>query len=140
MRKIDKLNPLARRMADALLRDFPKFRRRLEVLAGGDFRTHVVAPKGSSAHGLRVCTANAQDTWVQIGVPNAFYSVDTEQELLEVVAGLLSDELQFAVKDKVGRWCETTLVRDAEDLPLRKGERGRTYSWSGKRDSQLPPK
>jgi hypothetical protein len=88
MRKLEQLNPLARRMAQALLAALPQFRRRLEVLKNGGFRTHIPAPKGSKAYGLRVCTVNGADTWVQFGVQNAFYDAESERQLLRIVRGL----------------------------------------------------
>ena len=137
MKKIDQLNPLARRMADTLFVAFPSFARRLEVIAKGDFRTHIRAPKGSKAYGLRVCTLNGEDTWVQFGVQYAWYPVDTEKELLEIVRGLLTDRLKFAVKERHGKHTWTTLVRKAEDLAVKRGEVAKILSWSGTKDAQL---
>ena len=139
MRKLDQLNPLARRMAQALLAALPQFRRRLEVLKNGDFRTHIRAPRGSKAYGLRVCTANGKDTWVQFGVPNAFYDADSERELLKIVNGLMADRLKFALKERKGKWTYTTLVRRPGDLVLGRGETGHIYSWSGTKDELLAP-
>jgi len=139
MRKFEQMNPLARRMAQALLAAFPQFTRRLDVLKNGDFRTHIRAPKGSNAYGLRVCTVNGEDTWVQFGVPNAFYDAESEGQLLEIVKGLMADQLKFALKEKKGKWTYTTLVRRPEDLEVRRGETARIFSWSGARDTSLTP-
>lgn len=140
MRKLEQLNPRARRMADALLSVFPEFRRRLEVLEQGDFRTHIRAPKGSQVYGLRVSTARAgEDTWIQFGVPNAFYDAETTKDLIQILRGLTSDRLRFALKEKNGKWTFTTLIRKRGDLVLHRGETGRVFSWSGARDETLSP-
>jgi hypothetical protein len=123
------------------LHEFPQFRRRVEVLAHGDFRTHIRAPKGSKVYGLRVSTARAgEDTWIQFGVPNAFYDAATEKQLVRLVKGLLSDCLKFALKEKRGKWIYTTLVQKSGDLVLGRGETGRIFSWSGAKDETLLPK
>src|SRR5437879_6410415 len=116
MHKLEKLNPLARKMARALLGAFPQFKRHLEVLDKGDFRTHIRAPKGSKVYGLRVCTVNGEDTWIQFGVPNAFYDADTERQLLQIIRSLMADRLKFGIKERKGKWTYTTLVRKPADL------------------------
>ncbi|MSR64926.1 MAG: hypothetical protein EXS18_03995 [Verrucomicrobiae bacterium] len=141
MRKLDQLNPRARRMVQALLDAFPQFRSRLEVLEHGDFRTHICAPKGSKVFGLRVCTARGgEDAWIQFGVPNAFYDADSAKQLLKIVRGLISDRLKFALKEKNGKWVYTTLVRKSGDVVLGRGETGKMFSWSGTKDKTLVPK
>lgn len=88
MGKLEHLNPRARRMAEALVNAFPQFRRRLEVMERSDFRTHIRAPKGSRVYGLQVCTARrGEDTWIQFGVPNAFYDAETGKDLVKIVRG-----------------------------------------------------
>jgi hypothetical protein len=140
MRKLEQLNPRARRMAEALLNAFPQFSRHLEVLPQGDFRTHIRAPRGSQAYGLRVCTARGgEDTWIQFGVPNAFYDAESGRDLVKIVRGLLSDRLRFALKEKKGKWTFTTLVQRRGGLVLRRGEVGRVFSWSGAKDETLSP-
>ena len=125
VRKLEQLNPRARRMAEALLKEFPQFRPRLEVLKQGDFRTHIPAPKGSQVYGLRVCTArDGEDTWIQFGVPNAFYDASTAKDLIKIVKGLMSDRLRFALKEKKRKWTFTTLVEKRESLVLHRGESG----------------
>lgn len=125
MRKLEQLNPRAQRMAEALLDVYPQFGRRLEVLEHGDFRTHVRAPKGSQVYGLRVSTARGgEDTWIQLGVPNAFYDAETPRDLITILRGLMCDRLRFAFKEKSGKWTFTTLVRKRGDLVLRQGTLG----------------
>lgn len=140
MRKLDRLNPQARRMAEALLDAVPQFRRHLEVLEHGDFRTHIRAPKGSNVYGLQVCTArNGEDTWIQFGVANALYDAESPKQLLKIVRGLMSDRLKFALKEKKGKWVYTTLVQKAGDLAVRRGETGKIHSWSGTKDKTVVP-
>ena len=88
---------------------------------------------------MRVYTVNGEDTWVQFGVPNAFYDAESERQLLRIVKGLMADRLKFALKEKKGKWTYTTLVRRSGDLALARGETGRIYSWSGTKDALLAP-
>jgi len=127
-------------MALALFLSFPKFKRRLEILNSGDFRADIRAPKGSKIYGVSVSTLHGEQTYVQFGVPNAFYPIDSEKELLQILKGLLADRLKFAIKEKKGKWTDTTLVRKPGDLVLNRGEIGRIYSWSGSKDSSVSPK
>jgi hypothetical protein len=139
MRKIDRLNPLAREIAEALFARFPQFYRRLEVLEDGDFRIVIRAPKNSKARALCISTVEGQNTWIQFGVSNALYSISTKRELLKIVSGLTDDQLKFAITAKDGRWIETTIVRKSSDLKLRRREVGRIYSWSGTHDVEIMP-
>ena len=127
-------------MAEALLDALPQFRRHFEILERGDFRTHIRAPKGSNVYGLQVCTARSgEDTWIQFGVPNAFYDASTERDLIKIVKGLMSNRLRFALKEKNGKWNFTTLVEKRGSLVLHRGETGKIFSWSGAKDEILLP-
>lgn len=67
----------------------------------------------SKVYGLRVCTVNGEDTWIQFGVPNAFYDANTDTQLLQILRGLMADRLRFAIKERKGKWTYTTLVGDS---------------------------
>ena len=114
-------------MAKALIGTHPSFARRLTVLDAGDFHADIRAPRGSSAYGLCVCTVKGEDTYVQFGVENALYPVDTEQELLDIVNKLISDRLKFVVCSKHGKWSETTLTRSLKRCLLKEIGRGQNH-------------
>ena len=131
VRRIERLNPLARRMAVALIAKHPAFNRRLTVLEAGDFRSEIRAPRGSNAFGLCVSTVNGTDTYVQFGFPDAFYPIDSAGELVRIVSGLLADKVMFVVISKNGKWAGTTLTRRPKLVKLKRLEEARIISWSG---------
>jgi hypothetical protein len=134
MRKIDKLNPVARNMADALFGAFPRFQHQFEVVGKGDLRVSIPAPKGSKVHGLRVVTVNGEDTFVQLGVPDVFCLIDSKKELLQILKGLFADRLRFGMNSRRGKWTSTCILRGPEGLVLKRGEVGMIYSWTGAKD------
>src|SRR5918996_4888219 len=131
-----KLNPTARRFSNALLGRFPRFRRTLRVLPGGDFEAVVVAPRSSKA-GALICSSRGSEVWVRFALPRAFYPIDTPRELVTVVKALLNDDALFVLLTKRRKWSGTTLVkrgvRPVQDI----GESARIVSWSGKRDRRV---
>jgi hypothetical protein len=136
VKKLDRLNPLARKMANALFAAFPAFERRFKPTPKGDLIAQIVAPKGSRALGIQVCTIGGRDVWVQFGVANAFCYVESERELVEIVTGLTEERLRFAINSRKGRWTSSCLLRGREKIKLKRGETGAVYSWTGKKDIQ----
>lgn len=132
------LNPTARRFARALVRSFPKFARSLRALPGGHFEAHVLAPERSRAGALVCLSSGTGDVWVRFAPRNAFYPVsDDARELVRIVRGLLTDELQFVLLSRRRRWSGTTLVRRGTRPVVPPGESARVLSWSGRLDSRV---
>jgi hypothetical protein len=74
---------------------------------------------------------------VHLALPQMWYSVDDQEELLTIVDQLLRDEVLFVrTTDASGAWVGTTLVRRIEDLDLKQGETATLLSWSGRRDQR----
>lgn len=64
-----------------------------------------------------------------------FYLAEDENELLEIVDGLLTEKLLFVrIVDSKGEWSGTTLVRRGKRVDLEPGERAFALSWTGRFD------
>jgi hypothetical protein len=99
----------------------------------------VLAPEGSRAGALVVCTGDDGDIWVHFAPAQMWYAVDDEEEMLRVVELLLRDGLLFVrTVDAKAVWTGTTLVKRAEDVKLGEGEAATVLSWSGRRDQAVP--
>src|SRR5438105_11085338 len=99
------LNDLAERMSNALTCAHPEFAESMGGLDQGDVELHVTAPAGSEAGALRVSTARGEDTWIRFASPEMFYSVDSEEELLQVIGLLLQEQVLFVrTVDASGNW------------------------------------
>lgn len=131
------LNPVARRVEAALVKNWPKFRRKLRALAGGHFEAALLAPTGSRAVALVCTTSGDGEVWLRLGVPRAFYSVNSVVELKKVVKAILSEKVLFAVTEHDGTWTGTTLLPPSTLPQIEPGETCRLYSWSGSKDLDI---
>jgi hypothetical protein len=104
------------------------------VKQDGHLQANLVAPKGSQARVLVCLSSGVSDVWVGLGIPQAFYPVETTSELLRVVNLLLTDGAAFALTHRGPSWTGTTLVAAGELPQLALGETCHLYSWSGKND------
>lgn len=139
MLPFNEMNMRARRFAKALVRSFPDFAEALRLLPGGHFVTQIPAPQSSKAGGLACCSVGDGDVWIQLAIPNAFYSVDDVLEMRRVVRALLTDNVVFVLISKNGKWHGTTLIEVGARPRLRAGEIARLVSWSGSHDLVVKP-
>jgi hypothetical protein len=130
----EQLNPLASRVRDRLLAEFPEWRQYVGMTANGDLEVAVPAPVGSHAGHLVVFTDRGENLWVRFSPPNMCYPLDSEDEMLSVLAQLLRDEALFVVTRRGGEWSGTTLVRNGSRPLVDEGEVADVVSWSGRLD------
>jgi hypothetical protein len=131
------LNTLARRISAVLTGRYPQFAADVSILADGDVELAIPAAAGSNAGALVVSTARGEDIWVRFAPPQMCYSVDTDDELLTIVAGLLEDRFTFVhIVDAQGQWSGTTLAKVGQPIELEPGERAAVRSWSGRFDRE----
>jgi len=131
----ESLNPHARSVVTRLISIHPEFGAAVEPLDGGHFEASIQAPVGSQAGALVICTAKDRDIWLHFAPAQMWYSVDNEEEMLEIVDLLFRDELLFVrTVDADGAWSGTTLVRRVEAVDVQGGETATVMSWSGLRD------
>jgi hypothetical protein len=128
------LNPLGKRVRDALLREHPEWARYAEILPGGDLELAVPAPRGSRATYLVVSTARGESTWVRYTPPRMFYPIESDEQMLAVVDALLHDRAFFLLISNGDEWIETTLLRPGEEPVLAEGQVADVMSWSGLND------
>jgi hypothetical protein len=131
------LNSHARRAAQALSDAFPRERFAITVLEAGHLEASLEAPSGARSGALVVLTAGEGDVWIRLAPPNAFYSVDDDQELVRVVRAILNDDALFALIYEGDEWAGTTLISPGQRPPLEPNQRAVVLSWSGKQDADI---
>lgn len=131
------LDPSFRKIANRLFRLHPGFAKNWRVRENGEFEASLKAPRRSRAGHLIVLT-NQGDLWVGLAVRHALYSVDDTSELIQILKGLLSDDICFVIVTFRKQWLETTLVR-RDGNPRLDSTRGTVLivSWSGKHDRKF---
>jgi hypothetical protein len=137
MSPYSEMNPKARRFAKALIRCDRRFAKHMQVLPRGHFEAHIRAPRASHAGALVCFSARRGAIWLRFAPPRAFYKIDTERELFEVVRGLLTSKVLFVLLSKKRRWSGTTLVNRGTRPTLAPGESARVLSWSGRFDTRV---
>ena len=133
------LTTFARKVALALLREYPEFSKDLLEL-NGDLMTRIPAPSNSKAKYLGIQT-NGHDLWIKFGAHGAIYGTDTIKEAIGIVEKLLADKICFVAVTKNRQWVESTLV--ATDIkPQLETKTGTVWiiSWSGKYDRKFSVK
>jgi hypothetical protein len=134
MPSLKDIKPSVRRFASELATRWPKLGRSLRVKQDGHFEAVLAAPKESQARVLVCLSSGKGDVWLGLGVPQAFYPVETTSELLKVVELLLTDAVVFAVTHRGTSWTGTTLLAAGRLPELEPGETCHLYSWSGRKD------
>jgi hypothetical protein len=131
-------NPLARHVLDVLLERHPEWADYADERKG-DLVLVVPAPPGSRAKALVVQTQEGQDIWIRFAPRHAFYSVDTDEELHQVIDALLSDRAAFLMITNGDEWVETTLLAAGQEPVLTAGQVADVVSWSGRHDRLVTP-
>jgi hypothetical protein len=140
MSKVDSLNPLARRVWNALIANYPDWSEYFGTCGEGDLEAAVPAPAGSNAGHLVIFTANGKDLWLRYSPPLMCYSIEDETELVDVIRQLLTDKVSLVVVMRGEEWAGTILIRQGipGDIPqLELGEVAQVVSWSGKYDRTI---
>ncbi len=99
----------------------------------GELEVEVPAPQGAEAGHLVIVT-NAGDRWVRFDPPRTMYFAESDDELIEIVDGLVSERLCFVVTCRDEDWVETTLTRSGGTPDARSGHAMRLFSWGGTHD------
>jgi hypothetical protein len=132
-------NALARHVLDALVERHPEWAAYADVRQSGDLVLAVPAPEGSRAKALVVQTQEGQDIWIRFAPRHAFYSVDSDDELHQVVDALLADRVSFLMITNGDEWVETTLLSAGQEPVLQEGQVANVVSWSGRHDRIVMP-
>src|SRR5262245_10341653 len=91
------LNPLAQRLCDRLVAEYPAWEQFVDKLDEGDLELAVPAPPDSKAGHLVVFTSRGKDIWVRFGLPRMCYAVDDLDEMISVTKALLAEQALFVV-------------------------------------------
>ena len=137
---MDSLNPLARRVWNNLIADYPDWVKYFGTCGEDDLEVVIPAPMGSNAGHLVIFTANGKDLWLRFSIPSMCYSVDDETELGDVIRQLLTDKVSLVVVKRGDEWAGTTLIRQGMpgDIPqLERDEVAQVVSWSGQYDRMI---
>jgi hypothetical protein len=131
---LEDIKPSVRKFAVKLTAKWPRFSSSLRVKQDGNFEGTLVAPKGSQARVLVCLSSGDSDVWLGLGIPQAFYPVETTSELVRIVELLLADGAVFAITHRESSWTGTTLLGAGLLPKLEPRETCHVYSWSGKND------
>ena len=123
MSKVDSLNPLARRVWNTLIAEYPDWAKYFGTCGEDDLEAAIPAPMESKAGHLVIFTAKGKDLWLRFSPPSMCYSVDDETELVDVIRQLLTDKLSFVVVMRGDEWAGTTLIRQGVPGDIPKLER-----------------
>jgi hypothetical protein len=135
--QIQLLSPRAREVWQLLVHRFPAWKDYFyERNVESDLWVAVPAPARSHAGHLLVST-HGDDVWVGLGVPNAICGIDSDDELLSIIAHLLDDRALFEITTEGSEWIETSLVRPGWKSVARKGQTVQIVSWSGELDRAI---
>lgn len=135
MKVLKSLYPAAQRVCERLIAAYPQFGAAIEPSGNSHFEASIPAPEGSQAGALVVCMAENGDVWVHFALPQMWYPIENEEEMLKILDLLLRDEVLFVrTVDANGNWLGTTLVCDTEDVEVQADEVATVLSWSGRRD------
>ena len=88
----------------------------------------------SSIGGLIIQTTTEKDIWIRNNHPFSAYLVDTTEELITIIKGVLTNKILRVIACMDGEWVETTLIKEGSDVHK---ENGMTYTilcWSGTSD------
>ena len=88
----------------------------------------------SKLGGLVIQTTAEKDIWIRNYHPYSAYSVDTIEELITIMQGVLTNKILWVIALKDGEWFETTLINEAADIETEKGVTYTVLSWSGTSD------
>ena len=81
--------------------------------------------------GLVIQTTEDKSIWVRNYHPCSGYSVDTADELIDILEGVFEDKILWAIGHRGGEWIETTLCHSTDNLEKEKGVTYKILSWSG---------
>lgn len=112
---------------------FPAFQNKHNQTA--DFLELDIASKGNKDFGgLIIQTTADQDIWIRNYQKCSAYYIDTTEELIKIVKGILTDDILWVIGFKDKEWIVTTLVNNGADIETENGVTYNILSWSGKYD------
>lgn len=119
-----------------LLKPFPEFEK-----YGNPNSDHleidIYSDKESLIGGLIIQTTENKDIWLRNYHPYSSLVMDNVKELIDILKGVLSDDLVWLTSMKGEAWIETKLVNHYNDLVTEKGITYNVLSWSGLRDNVI---
>jgi hypothetical protein len=132
------LNALAERVWEKLAARYPDWERYAVSWGEGDLEVAVPAPAGSNAGHLVVFTDQGERVWVRFSPASMSYRVEGDDEMVSVIAELMSERAVFVTTWRGDRWTGTALVRAEQEPALAAGESARIVSWTGGLDRVVP--
>lgn len=130
------MNPFSQTLSAKLLSLFPEMEDQSE--AADEHATLVFPnPNGADLGGLVIQTSEDNELWIRIFPGHSAYLVDSEEDLISIINGVLKDEILWVIGLKGGEWFETSLVYAVEDIDAAPDVMHYVFSWSGERDATV---
>ncbi len=112
----------------------PAFKNRQDV--SSEFLTLDLPVKNNAKFGgLVIQTTVDKDIWIRSYPGYSAYCVDSIDELVKIVEGVLKDEILWVIAFKEEDWLETTLIKCNYEIEKENGVTYYIYSWSGTLDN-----
>jgi len=127
------MNPFSEALAHSLTTTFPGMEDQSEPES--DYLTLVFPnPNEADIGGLVIQTTEDNELWIRIFPGHSAYLADSEENLIDIITGVLNDEIFWAIGMKAENWFETALVYSAEDVEAVPDVIHHVFSWSGEKD------
>ena len=137
MARFHSLNPLAERVRNLLMQEYPEWSQHVGMQDQNDLEIAVPAPPGSKAGHLVIFTTEGKDLWLRFSPPYMCYPLDDLAELVSVVRSLVEERVCMVAITQGDTWTETTLLPSGEHPALNSGQSAQVISWRGNHDKTL---
>ncbi|WP_353163859.1 hypothetical protein [Empedobacter brevis] len=98
---------------------------------------HIENEYKSALGDLYIQTSDDDKIWIKTSHPFTTYEVDTVEELLYILEGLLFNELFWVISYEKDDWDDTFLILKNQEIKTEEGFNYKILSWSGKDDKVI---
>ncbi len=127
------MNNFSSSVYQELIKTFPDWRN-IKSTSSEFLELDVSAPNNALIGGLVLQTTKDKTIWIRNYHSCSGYWVDTTEEMIKIITGIMSDQILWVIAFKSDEWFETTLVNNITDLKTENGVRYQILSWSGELD------
>lgn len=98
---------------------------------------HIENEYKSALGDLYIQTSDDDKIWIKTSHPFTTYEVDTVEELLYILEGVLFNELFWVISYEKNDWDDTFLILKNQEIKTEEGFNYKILSWNGKDDKVI---
>ncbi|MDM1071006.1 hypothetical protein HX001_00705 [Empedobacter brevis] len=98
---------------------------------------HIENEYKSALGDLYIQTSDDDKIWIKTSHPFTTYEVDTVEELLYILEGVLFNELFWVISYEKDDWDDTFLILKNQEIKTEEGFNYKILSWNGKDDKVI---